>query len=80
MEAQQEIKTRNMKSKIFGLVHDSVLAEVPNEEIDEYNELLLRCIQKDRGLSIKDCPIGCDFEIGEDYSMGKFVSKYASIA
>ena len=80
MEAQQEIKTRNMKSKIFALVHDSVLAEVPNEEVDEYNELLLRCIQKDRGLSIKDCPIGCDFEIGEDYSMGKFVSKYASIA
>ena len=79
MEAQQEIKTKNMKSKIFALVHDSVLAEVPEEEIEEYRELLLRCIQKDRGLFIKDCPIGCDFEIGEDYSMGKFASKYASL-
>jgi len=79
IEAHQEIKTRKLKSKIFGLVHDSVLAEVPEEEVEEYSELLLNCIQKDRGLSIKDCPIGCDFEIGDDYSMGKFTSKYATL-
>ena len=27
-------------------------------------------------MSIPDCPIGCDFEVGEDYSMGKFAKQY----
>jgi hypothetical protein len=30
----------------------------------------------DRGVSIPNCPIGCDFEIGDDYSMGKFEEVY----
>ena len=30
-------------------------------------------------MSIPDCPIGCDFEIGEDYSMGKFRDKYENL-
>ena len=47
-----------------------------NEEIDTYCETLQHFIQKDRGLSISDAPIGCDFEIGDDYSMGKFDKQY----
>lgn len=68
-----------MKSKIFALVHDSVLAEVPFDEVDEYCDILKTEIQKDRGIYIPGAPIGCDFEIGEDYSMGKFEQKYGSI-
>jgi len=70
------IQANSMKSKIFALVHDSILAEVPDEEIDHYSEQLQKCVQLDRGLKISGAPIGCDFEIGDDYSMGKFEKLY----
>jgi DNA polymerase I-like protein with 3'-5' exonuclease and polymerase domains len=79
IEAHGIIKQRNMKSKIFALVHDSVLAEVPNDEVEEYSKILQTEIQKDRGIYISSAPVGCDFEVGEDYSMGKFSTKYGSI-
>ena len=70
------IKDNKMKTKIFALVHDSILAEVPEDEIEMYTTTLKKFIQKDRGLSILGCPIGCDFEIGDDYSLGKFEKQY----
>jgi DNA polymerase I-like protein with 3'-5' exonuclease and polymerase domains len=70
------IKENGLKTRIFALVHDSILAEVPEYEIEVYTENLKKFIQKDRGLSIPGCPIGCDFDIGDDYSMGKFEEKY----
>lgn len=72
------IKTNKMKSRIFALVHDSILAEVPEEEIPEYRESLQQFIQMNRGVYISGAPVGCDFEIGEDYSMGKFVDLYGN--
>ena len=71
------IKEYRMKSKIFALVHDSILAECPEHEIDAYSAKLKEFIQKDRGIYINGAPVGCDFEIGEDYSMGKFEKMYA---
>ena len=70
------LKANNMKSRIFALVHDSILAEVPEDEVDAYTEALRKYIQLDRGLSIPGCPVGCDFEVGDDYSMGKFEKLY----
>ena len=70
------IKEQNMKSKIFALVHDSILAEVPDDEVDFYCEILQKFVQKDRGIYISGAPVGCDFEVGEDYSMGKFSKLY----
>ena len=70
------IRANNMKARIFALVHDSILAEVPEDEIDVYSEKLKHCIQKDRGIIIPGAPVGCDFEIGDDYSMGKFEKQY----
>jgi len=54
--------------KIFGLVHDSILAEVKDEYIDMYTEKLAELTQKDRGISIPNCPIGLDLEIGKNYA------------
>ena len=79
VEAQAVLEQRKLKSKIFALVHDSVLAEVPLDEIDEYCDILRTEIQRDRGIYISGAPVGCDFEIGDDYSMGKFESKYGNI-
>ena len=78
VEAHQEICSRgyNKNMRIFALVHDSVLAEVDDDYIQEYQDILLKNVQKDRGLSIPNSPIGCDFDIGEDYSFGKYASKY----
>ncbi len=66
------IRENGMKSRVFALVHDSILAEVPEDELDIYQEKLRGFVQKDRGLSIPGFPIGCDFEIGDDYSFGKY--------
>ena len=73
------LKATKSKSKIFALVHDSILAEVPYSEVDEYCDQLEYYIQMDRGLSIPGAPVGCDFEVGEDYSMGKFDKQYGNI-
>tara|TARA_S200002703_G_scaffold30891_2_gene26913 strand:- start:3572 stop:5851 length:2280 start_codon:yes stop_codon:yes gene_type:complete len=80
VDAHKEICERGYKKnmKIFALVHDSILAEVDDDYIQEYSDILLRNVQKDRGLSIPGCPIGCDFDVDEDYSLGKFKKQYES--
>jgi DNA polymerase I-like protein with 3'-5' exonuclease and polymerase domains len=72
------IKAKGMKSRIFALVHDSILAEVPDDEVDHYSEMLLHFVQLDRGINIPGSPVGCDFEIDTDYSMGKFEKLYGT--
>ena len=78
IDMQKFINNNSMKSKIFGLVHDSILAEVPEDEIELYSAKLKEFVQKNRGCSIQDCPVGCDFEVGNDYSMGKWEAYYDS--
>jgi len=51
----------------FTVVHDSIVSEVRENLIDVYIENARRCIQKDRGLSIPNCPIKVDFEIGSSW-------------
>ena len=53
--------------KPFAVVHDSIVSEVREDLIDTYIENAKRCIQTDRGLSIPDCPIKVDFEIGPSW-------------
>ena len=43
------------------------LAEVREDLIDTYVENAKTCIQKDRGLSIPNCPIKVDFEVGPSW-------------
>lgn len=76
IDMQHYINRTGMKSKIFGLVHDSILAEVPETEMDVYCKNLKSFVQKDRGFSIPNCPVGCDFEIGQDYSFDKWDKYY----
>jgi len=64
------------EANIFALVHDSILAEVSETAVDSYCYLLRECVQMDRGLSIPGTPVGCDFDIGDDYSFGKFEKMY----
>jgi len=66
----------HLDAKIFMLVHDSVVALVKDEHIEEYCKILKECMQKDRGCTIAGTPIGVDQEIGQDYSFGKFDKVY----
>lgn len=76
MDTANEIKAKGLDAKIFMLVHDSIVALVKDECVEEYCEILKRNTQKDRGCSIPGFPIGVDQEIGQDYSFGKFDKQY----
>jgi DNA polymerase I-like protein with 3'-5' exonuclease and polymerase domains len=76
IDMNEYIKKAEMQSKIFALVHDSILAEVPENEIEWYCEKLQSFIQQDRGFSIPGTPVGCDFDVHDDYSLGKFTKMY----
>lgn len=76
IDMQNYIKTNKLKSEIFGMVHDSILARVLPSELEEYTTKLGEFIQLDRGVSIPGSPIGYDVEIGDDYSFTKFDKIY----
>jgi len=78
IDMAEYIRVNNMGARIFALVHDSILAEVPEDEVEHYSDKLREYIQMDRGVTIPGTPVGCDFDVGEDYSMGKFEKQYGS--
>lgn len=76
MDTHDELARKGMKSKIFMLVHDSIVGLVAEDEEEAYCEILKRNTQKDRGCSIPGTPIGVDQEVGDDYSFGKWDKYY----
>ena len=80
IDTNEWVKRNQPDTKIFGLVHDSILAEVKDEDVANYIEMLQKFVQVDRGVSIKGTPISTDFDIGDDYSMGKFEKEYPDFA
>ena len=76
METQDYCDKNNIDAKIFMLVHDSIVALVKDEDVEEYCKILKELTQKDRGCSIPNAPIGVDQDIHEDYSFGKFDEVY----
>jgi DNA polymerase I-like protein with 3'-5' exonuclease and polymerase domains len=77
MDTHDELKRLKMKSKIFMLVHDSIVGLVPDSEVENYCEILKTMTQKDRGCGISGSPIGVDQDIGQDYSFDKFDEHYS---
>lgn len=77
IDTAQEIAEKGLDAKICMLVHDSIVAIVKDECVEEYCEIVKRNTQKDRGCSIPGTPIGVDQEIGQDYSFGKFEKQYS---
>lgn len=67
---------KHLDAKIFALVHDSIVAIVKDDHVEEYCQILKLNTQKNRGCSIPGKPIGVDQEIGKDYSFGKFDKTY----
>jgi DNA polymerase I-like protein with 3'-5' exonuclease and polymerase domains len=76
IDTAREVKQRGLDAKIFMLVHDSIVAIVKDEHVDEYCQVLKQNTQKDRGCGIPNHPIGVDQDIGQDYSFGKWDEYY----
>jgi DNA polymerase I-like protein with 3'-5' exonuclease and polymerase domains len=72
------VKNNNLQSdiKIFATVHDSIVAEVNNNLLEEYASVLKSNLQKDRGVFIPGCPIVVDVEVGPSWGeLSNYVSK-----
>ena len=79
IELSQWLKDNKKDAKIIALVHDSLVLEVKESEIEEVSEMMAKITQKDRGCSIPGQPIGVDLEIGDDYAFGKFEKQYPEL-
>jgi DNA polymerase I-like protein with 3'-5' exonuclease and polymerase domains len=69
------IEKNNLREKVcvFATVHDSVVAEVSNDMVDEYVTQLKSNLQKDRGVNISGCSIVVDIEVGTSWGeLGKY--------
>ena len=64
----KHIRNNKLPANVIMLVHDSIVAEVKEDHLDEYINYATKFIQKDRGVFIKDCPITVDVEMGSSYA------------
>lgn len=90
IDADNEIAERGMDAEIVALVHDSIVAVVREDLVDEYSELLDRNIQKARYnslgefLGIEGTPIGIESDSEEggsvDYGCGKLKKMWPDLA
>jgi DNA polymerase I-like protein with 3'-5' exonuclease and polymerase domains len=76
MRTAAEISAKGLDAKIFMLVHDSIVALVKEECVDEYCEILKRNTQHEWGCEIPGTPIGVDQDVGDDYSFGDWENHY----
>jgi len=68
MDAHDEFKIRKTRAEIFALVHDSIVGQCHKDDVEKVRNILKKCTQKDRGVSIPGAPIGVDFGYGESYA------------
>lgn len=76
MRTADEIKAKGIDANIFMLVHDSIVALVKEDQVEQYCEILKRNTQHKWGCEIPNTPIGVDQDIGDDYSFGDWEGYY----
>ena len=72
----REVRERGLDASIFMLVHDSIVAVVKTEQVEQYCDILRKNTQHEWGCNISGCAIGVDQDIGDDYSFGHFEETY----
>ena len=60
-----EIKKRNLESRMILQIHDELLFEVPEQEMDEMQKLVTQLMGKAANLKVK---LKVDVEVGNDWS------------
>jgi len=76
MGTANDVVASKIDAQIFMLVHDSIVALVKEEQVEQYCEILKRNTQHDWGCSIPNHPIGVDQDVGDDYSFGDWEGYY----
>lgn len=76
MNTADQVQREGLDAHIFMLVHDSIVALVREDQVEQYCKLLKTNTQRDWGCSISGAPIGVDQDIGDDYSFGHFEERY----
>lgn len=76
MNTADQVQREGLDAHIFMLVHDSIVALVREDQVEQYCRLLKTNTQRDWGCSIPGAPIGVDQDIGDDYSFGHFEERY----
>ena len=76
MRTARHIVQEGLNAKIFMLVHDSIVALVKDQHVEDYCKLLKLNTQHDHGCSIPGTPIGVDQDVGYDYSFGDWEGYY----
>jgi DNA polymerase I-like protein with 3'-5' exonuclease and polymerase domains len=79
VELSQWLKDSKKDAEIIALVHDSLVLEVKESDVEEVSDMMAKITQKDRGCSIPGQPIGVDLDIGDDYAFGKFEKQYPEL-
>ena len=64
IKVYNELKKRNLKSKIVLQVHDEMMLEVPKEEIEEIKKLLKQCMENATTLKV---PLIADVSEAENW-------------
>lgn len=75
IEVSQWIEDNKLEEFIipFALVHDNIVAEVRIDYVNAFINRLNQSVELDRGLSIPNCPISMDYEVGPTWSLLKKV-------
>lgn len=68
MNAYDRLKSMKLDFNMFALVHDSIVSEVREGDVETYIDVVKTELQRDYGLSIPGCPIGVDFGVGDTYA------------
>lgn len=69
MDTHSDIRLKGIRAEIFALVHDSIIGACHKDDVDKIKQILLNNTNKDRGVSIPNCPIGVEFGYGESYAV-----------
>jgi DNA polymerase-1 len=60
----KELTARNMKTKLILQVHDELVLEVPEEELELAKEVVLQSMQMDQPLQL---PLQVDLNVGKNW-------------
>jgi len=64
INVHNEIKKRNLRSKMLLQIHDELLFEVPQDEIEEIKSLVTEIMPKDIKLCV---PLKIDIKLGKNW-------------
>ena len=60
----KELKDRNMRSRLILQIHDELIIEAPESELEDVKELLERNMEKAADLAV---PLKCDLNTGKNW-------------